>query len=204
MKRYVIIAGVNGAGKSTMYGMRRDLQQLPRINTDEILKSFGDWRSTADLMKAGKMAVSRLNEYLKNEVSFNQETTLCGKGIVRNIQRAKQSGYTVELHFVGLDDAETAKARVAYRVAHGGHGIPEKDIEKRYVESFENLKKVLPLCDLAVLYDNTVRFRRFAIYRNGSLVRLSHTVPQWYERVNGVGNADRESGSSDDMKNAGV
>lgn len=183
MKRYIIIAGVNGAGKSTMYGMRKDLQTIPRINTDEILKSFGDWRNTADLMKAGKMAVSRLNEYLETGISFNQETTLCGKSIVRNIQKARQSGYIIELHYVGLDCVELAKERVAYRVAHGGHGIPEKDIEKRYVESFENLKQVLPLCDLAALYDNTTSFRRFAIYKKGSVVRLSHIVPEWYSRI---------------------
>lgn len=184
MKKYVIIAGVNGAGKSTMYSTREELQSLPRINTDEILKSFGDWRNTADLIRAGKIAVTRLNEYLEAGISFNQETTLCGKSIIRSIQKAKQSGYLIELYYVGLDNVEIAKERVAYRVAHGGHGIPEKDIEKRYEETFKNLKTILPLCDLAVLYDNTVSFRRFAIFRKGSVVRLSHTLPGWYTRLN--------------------
>ncbi|CUQ45436.1 ATPase [Hungatella hathewayi] len=51
---------------------------MPRINTDEILREFGDWRNTADLMKAGRIAIERLNSYLQEGITFNQETTLCG------------------------------------------------------------------------------------------------------------------------------
>ena len=40
--------------------------------------------------------------------------------------------------------------------------------------------KVLPLCNLVAVYDNTEDFRRFAIYKDGSLVRLSHKVPKWF------------------------
>ncbi len=46
---------------------------------DEILKeSGGDWKSLADIFKAGKRAVSLLNSYIEKGASFNQETTLCG------------------------------------------------------------------------------------------------------------------------------
>lgn len=47
MKKYVLIAGVNGAGKSTLYQTLSNLQNMPRVNTDEILKEFGDWRNAA-------------------------------------------------------------------------------------------------------------------------------------------------------------
>lgn len=73
---------------------------------------------------------------------------------------------------------------MAHRVSVGGHGIPEEDIEKRYVETFKNLKEVLPMCDLVALYDNTeeVAFRRVAIYKNGEPIRVSSRVPEWYKR----------------------
>ncbi len=54
------------------------------------------------------------------------------------------------------------------RVKQGGHGIPEKDIERRYEDTFDNLKVVLPLCNLTALYDNTLEFHRFTIYKTGS------------------------------------
>lgn len=69
------------------------------------------------------------------------------------------------------------------RVQNGGHGIPASDIEKRYIESFANLQYLLQECDLAVFYDNTDRFHRFAIFHKGKLVRLSQNVPDWFKFV---------------------
>lgn len=181
MKRYILIAGVNGAGKSTLYRTLPTLQEMPRVNTDEILKEFGDWRNTKDIITAAKIAVSKLKKYFSEEQTFNQETTLCGRTILKNIKTAKEKGYFVELHYVGINSAEIAKSRVAMRVERGGHGIPEQDIEKRYIETFKNLKTVLPDCNLAAFYDNTETFRRFAIYKNGVQVRLSERVPDWYK-----------------------
>ena len=112
---------------------------MPRINTDEIVKTLGDWRDTSVLMAAGKQAVKLLNQYMAKGVTFNQETTLCGKTILKNIRKAKEMGYCIELHYVGVDSVEIAKERVRARVNKGGHGIPETDIEKRYIETFCNL-----------------------------------------------------------------
>lgn len=181
MQKYVVVGGVNGAGKSTLYISEPNMWKLPRINTDEIVKEFGDWKNISDVMKAGKIAVKLIDQYFSEKVSFNQETTLCGKSIIKNIQRAKELGYIIELHYVGVDSVDIAKKRVKDRVSKGGHGIPEKDIEKRYEESFDNLKNILNYCDLAVLYDNTENFRRFAIFRNGKAARLSHKIPKWFE-----------------------
>ena len=181
MKKYIIIAGVNGAGKSTLYETLDELKEMPRVNTDEIAKTLGDWRDTSILMAAGKQAVRLLNQYMEEGVTFNQETTLCGKSILRNIRKAKEKGYCIEMHYVGVDSVEIAKERVQSRVTKGGHGIPEADIEKRYIETFRNLKEILKDCDLAAFYDNTAVFHRFAILRNGKVVRLSHNLPKWAE-----------------------
>ena len=72
-----------------------------------------------------------MNAYLQEGVTFNQETTLYGHTIFRTIHRAKQSGYGIELHYVGVDSPEIAKQRIAERVKMGGHGIPDKDVEKK-------------------------------------------------------------------------
>ena len=182
MKKYILIAGVNGAGKSTLYQSLQSLRVMPRVNTDEILRDFGDWRNMADVMTAGKIAVKKIAKYLDEGITFNQETTLCGKSILNNIANAKERGYFIELHYVGVESVDIAKERVAVRVKKGGHGISEKDIERRYIDTFYNLKIVLPECDLAAFYDNTIEFRRFAIYKNGKLVRVSHEVPLWYKK----------------------
>lgn len=84
MKKYILIAGVNGAGKSTLYQSLQSLQGMPRVNTDEILRDFGDWRNMADVMTAGKIAVKKIARYFDEGITFNQETTLCGKSIINN------------------------------------------------------------------------------------------------------------------------
>ena len=182
MKRYILIAGVNGAGKSTLYQTNPALREMPRVNTDEILREFGDWRNVTDVFKAGTIAVQKINQYFCEEITFNQETTLCGNSVLKYIQRAKEQGYVVEIHYVGVDSVDIAKDRVKHRVLNGGHGIEESDIERRYYESFNQINKVIDKCDLIAFYDNTQAFRRFAILQHGKVRALSHNVPKWFEK----------------------
>ncbi len=184
MKRYVIIAGVNGAGKSTLYRTINSFQNMNRVNTDEIVREIGSWKNMDNLLQAGKIAVRKIAEYFDEGSSFNQETTLCGNSIIRNIDKAISLGYRVELHYVGLESVDIAKDRIDYRVSHGGHGIPATDVERRYIESFNQLARVIHKCDLAVLYDNSVNFKRFAIFEQGKIVGLEKEIPTWFKRLN--------------------
>ena len=183
MKKYILIAGVNGAGKSTLYHLLPELLNLPRINSDEIVKEFGHWYNNNDVMKAGIITVKKLNQYIASGISFNQETTLCGKSIINNIKKAKRMGYVIEMHYVGVDSAQVAKERVAYRVKNGGHGIPDSDIDRRFGETFRNLKEILPYCDQITFYDNTYKFERFAVYKNGQPERVSVNTPEWFKNL---------------------
>ncbi len=184
MKKYVIIAGVNGAGKSTLYQTNDNLKKEPRINVDEIVREIGNWKNNEDVFKAGKIAVKKIAQYMSQGISFNQETTLCGKSIIQNIKKAKSLGYFIEMHYVGVDSVEIAKQRVKYRVKQGGHGIPEEDIEKRYTETFQQLNQIMPECDLIAFYDNTDSFRRFAICKSNKVIRISRNVPKWFNNIN--------------------
>ncbi len=85
MKKYILIAGVNGAGKSTLYQTLHSLHEMIRVNTDEIVRRIGDWRSIERQIEAGKIAVSQLKECFEKGVTFNQETTLCGKSVIKRI-----------------------------------------------------------------------------------------------------------------------
>lgn len=183
MKRYILLAGVNGAGKSTLYQILDSLKGMPRVNTDEIVREIGDWRNFQDVTNAGKIAVNKVKEYFERGISFNQETTLCGKSIIKNIHKAKELGYQIELHYVGVESVEIAKERIAYRVQKGGHGIPDKDVERRYVASMKCLKEIIAHCDLVIMYDNTDKFKRFAIYKNGKIQAIASETPKWYEII---------------------
>lgn len=184
MKKYILIAGVNGAGKSTLSKSIDELKNMNRVNVDEIVREFSLQKKDADMMKAGKLAVKRIRDYFAAGESFNQETTLCGKSIIKNIKKAKELDYFVEMHYIGVDNAEIAKQRIAYRVANGGHGIPEQDVERRYRETFIQLKQVMNWIDLLIFYDNTEQFRRFAFYQKENPIRLSKNIPRWFQDFN--------------------
>ena len=153
---------------------------IPRVNVDEIVREIGgNWRNSADLIRAGKIALRRAKNCLEKKVSFNRETTLCGKTAVRDIIEAKRLGFEVELYFVYLSSVDIAKERVRHRVACGGHGIPEADIERRYTESLRRLQEVMPLCDKVELYDNSVQFIKVLTFKNSRLTYSAENVPDW-------------------------
>lgn len=183
MKKYILFAGVNGAGKTTLYQANEDYLGIPRINMDEIVREFGSWRVPADASKAGMLAVRKIKEYFETGVSFNQETTLCGHMIFRNIDKAKQLGYVIDLNYVGLDSVELAKERVAIRVKNGGHGIPDEDIERRYYESIKNLELLVPICDHVKIYDNSRSFVTVASFTEGQCIDRAEYIPEWCKAI---------------------
>jgi len=123
-KTFTLFAGVNGAGKSTFYSQLSDKNNFGiRINADEILKSQfksdGAWKSPDAQIAAGRTAVKMIRECVNGNNSFNQETTLTGRTIISNMEKAKANGFKINLFYVGLESAQKSIDRVAARVEEG-------------------------------------------------------------------------------------
>lgn len=163
MKEFNIFAGVNGAGKTTLYFNKLQKEKNKnfglRIDKNEIVQAIGDWKNPKDQIRASKIALKIRKNYLEKGYSFNQETTLCGKTILSFIHKAKDKGYKINIYYVGLENVQIAKDRVKIRVLKGGHDIAPDLIEKRYKESLENLKKILPITDNLYIFDNSKEFK---------------------------------------------
>jgi hypothetical protein len=194
MKNLYIFAGINGAGKSTFYinQLESDYFYGTRINSDEIVKEFGDWKNKKDQNRAGKIALKLRESYLRRGIDFNVETTLSGRGIVRFISAAKASGYRITLFYVGLESVDLSKQRVAIRAQKNGHSIEEAVLERRYSQSFDNLAKVIPFCEEIYFYDNSreilneedqkfSNLRLIAKKENGQIITLGKV--SWLEDV---------------------
>ncbi len=179
---YKIYAGVNGAGKSTLYRIEEPPGEK-RVNPDEILQdSGGDWRIEKDQMLAMKEAVRRINHYINEGISFNQETTLAGRSILNTIKKAKEKGFYIRLNYVGLESVDMAVQRVKARVRAGGHGIPEDFIRKRYEVSHAMLREVLPFCDAVKVYDNSEKLVLLAWYEDGKW-DFGYRHCAWFNKV---------------------
>lgn len=158
MPNLYIIAGCNGAGKTTA-----SFTVLPEIlnckefvNADEIARGLSPFQAETAYFQAGRIMLNRIDELLESGVDFAFETTLSTRSYVSLIKKSKLKGYKVSLLFFWLDSISTAKERVRYRVAHGGHNIPEDVIERRYMRGIENLMRLyIPVVDYWIIIDNT-------------------------------------------------
>lgn len=139
-KTLYIIAGCNGAGKTTA-----SLTMLPEIwqcrefvNADEIAKGLSPYNPEGVAIEAGRLMLKRINLLLQGDESFSIETTLSTRSYAKTIERAHANGFEVQLLFFWLPNSEIAIERVKQRVIEGGHNIPKDVIIRRYFAGIEN------------------------------------------------------------------
>ncbi len=88
--------------------------------------------------------------------SFAFESTLSGLGHAERLRALRSAGYRIEIIFLRLPSAEVALARVATRVRHGGHDVPEADIRRRFLRGWENFQNTYRvLAHVWSVYDNS-------------------------------------------------
>ena len=136
-----IIAGPNGAGKTTFA-----LDYLPEqancpyfINADLIAAGLSPFAPETELMAAGRIFLAEIETRIHKQDDFAFETTLAGRSYLKLIDRLHANGWQTKLVYLALPNVIMSRQRVVERVAHGGHNIPVKDIERRFSRSLYNL-----------------------------------------------------------------
>ncbi|MBP5547796.1 MAG: zeta toxin family protein [Bacteroidales bacterium] len=156
--RLYIIAGCNGAGKTTAsYTILPEILQCREfVNADEIAKGLSPFNPESMSIKAGRLMVARIDELLAMNASFALETTLSTRSYTRLIQKAHNLGYMVSLIYFWLQSPELAEMRVAKRVRDGGHDIPTPVLRRRYKSGIKNLFELyMPVVDYWMVFDNS-------------------------------------------------
>jgi len=157
-KHLYIIAGCNGAGKTTASFtiLPEVLDCKEFINADEIAKGLSPFQPESVAMQAGRIMLARMEELLQKGETFAFETTLATKSYKQKIEWAQANGYEVTLLFFWLRNVTMAKERVAQRVAEGGHSIPSQTIERRYHNGITNLFVIyIDMVDICYIFDNS-------------------------------------------------
>lgn len=174
-----MLAGGNGAGKSTFYHQYLASSGVIFINADEIARQVFRGEEESKSYEAAVMAATERDRLLSEGQSFCFETVFSHPSKIDFIAAAKAVGYQVNLVFIHLDDADLNVARVHSRVADGGHTVPEDKIRGRLLRLPENVRKAIPLCDRVMLFDNS---RLDAPYRRITEKREDGT---WHRHCNG-------------------
>ncbi len=158
-----MLAGCNGAGKSSIGGQAFHAAGIPYFNPDlaarEAIAIANAQRSPDDPGRGQCLGVERGRDALaarhRGTGNYALETTLGGDTIVGMLLEAADAGLAVNVWFAGLDSVELHVERVRQRVARGGHDIPRADIERRFVRGRLNLIRLLPKLHQLLVYDNS-------------------------------------------------
>ena len=136
MATIYLIGGCNGAGKTTFAKevLPKEVKCLRFLNADEIARGLA----------------------IAHGYTFGLESTLSRLAHVRLLRDAQRKHYTVNLTYLWLPSASVAIRRVRERVRKGGHGVPDRDIRRRFARSLINLARhYLPLADRWSVFDNS-------------------------------------------------
>jgi predicted ABC-type ATPase len=157
--RIYVLAGVNGAGKSSIGGAMLRSAGANYFNPDEAAAAMIAANRGLDQTKANAAAWRQgkrlLEKAIDERLDFAFETTLGGSTMTRLLHEAASQGFEVRVWYVGLASPEEHIARVAHRVSQGGHHIPETVIRRRWRHSRQNLIQLLPQLTEVRVYDNS-------------------------------------------------
>jgi len=155
----IVIAGTNGAGKSSIAGEAFRASDSFYFNPDEETRRILSNRPGTTLdeanSRAWKLGKRLLENAIRRRTHYTFETTLGGNTITSLLQEAALAGLAVRMWYVGLNGPELHIARVRARVAAGGHDIPEMKIRQRFDDSRNNLIRLLPVLTELQLFDNS-------------------------------------------------
>lgn len=157
-KNLYIIAGCNGAGKTTasFTVLPEMLNCKEFVNADEMAKGLSPFNPEGVALQAGRLMIERVLQLMRDEATFAFETTLSTRSYVKLVKMAQKQGYYVTLLFFSLATPEQAVKRVAKRVSQGGHNIPTDVVYRRYASGLKNLFQLyMDTVDFWALFDNS-------------------------------------------------
>ena len=157
--RIYVLAGVNGAGKSSIGGAMIRASGGEYFNPDEAARALIAANPGLEQVKANAAAWRRgkqlLDKAIAERLDFAFETTLGGATMTRTLADAAAAGFEVRIFYVGLSSPELHLERIRRRVGAGGHDIPEADVRRRWRHSRLNLVRLLPVLTELRVYDNS-------------------------------------------------
>ncbi len=177
-----IIAGCNGAGKSTAANviLPQFLNCKEFVNADSIAAGLSPFQPETVSFQAGRIMLNRIKELISERSTFAFETTLTTKSYVNIIKEAKAKKYKIVLFYFWLNAVELALARIEDRVKKGGHNIPNDVVIRRYTRSLDNLINLfIPICNEWYIYNNSLEKLTLISEGKSESVKQIYNIGEW-------------------------
>ena len=181
-KQLWLLAGGNGAGKSTFYRTRLEPLGMAFINADVLAQQLFPDEAEERSYEAAKIAETMRLDLLNEGRSFCFETVFSHPSKIDFVAKAKTLGYEIVLVYIHLETASLNQARVSQRVSEGGHHVPDEKVISRIPRVMQNIKQALPLLDISYVLDNSRLdnpFQQIAIIKDGQITFTKEPLPTW-------------------------
>ena len=164
MPKLYVIAGCNGAGKTTAsYAVLPEMLNCHDfVNADEIAKGLSPFDPARVSIEAGRLMRNRMDALMSDGADFAFETTLATRYYTRFIRMAQERGYFVSLLYFWLPSAEQAVERVARRVAEGE--LKAEDISEQTIAQ-SLMTETIPDPDLIIRTSGECRLSNFLLWQ---------------------------------------
>ena len=184
-----IIAGCNGAGKSTFASSflpkgllsfdydKLFLEYYYQLPDSELREEFARNKTTAIFEKA-------VNEAITNKEDFSYETNF-DTNPVYWAEIFKKNGYKINLIFFCLENQEIARHRIQVRAEFKGHFVSNQIIANKWESGYNNMNAHYSFFDNILIVDNS---KQGEVYINilqiikGKLILMTDRLPGYFKR----------------------
>jgi len=177
-----VLAGGNGAGKSTFYNQYLAKYSIKFVNADLIAKDIDSENPESLSYHASTVAAKIREDLISQGVSFCFETVFSHESKIDFLAQAKANGYKVILVYIHLFDSSLNEARVKQRVSEGGHNVPIEKIHSRIPRTMKHIKAALLIVDEARILDNSSKddpFQQIIVMKSGNFEVKADPLPEW-------------------------
>ena len=177
-----VLAGGNGAGKSTFYKLYLAKYGIKFVNADLIAEDIDSENPEGLSYHAATVAAKIREDLILQGVSFCFETVFSHESKIDFLAQAKANGYKIILIFIHLLDSSLNEARVKQRVSEGGHSVPTEKIHSRIPRTLKHIKTALSIVDEVRILDNSFKvdpFQQIIVMKSGNYEAKTDPLPGW-------------------------
>jgi predicted ABC-type ATPase len=177
-----VLAGGNGAGKSTFYNLHLAKYGIKFVNADLIARDMDSENLEAVSYRAATVAANIREDLISQGVSFCFETVFSHESKIDFVAQAKANGYKIILVYFHLFDSSLNEARVKQRVSEGGHSVPTEKIHSRIPRTMKHIKTALSIVEEARILDNSSKddpFQQIIVMKSGNYEVKAESLPEW-------------------------
>ena len=182
LRQLWVLAGGNGAGKSTFYNLHLAKYGIKFVNADLIAKDLNSENPEGLSYHTATLAAAIREDLIAQGVSFCFETVFSHESKIDFLAQAKANGYTIILVYVHLFDSSLNEARVKQRISEGGHSVPIEKIHSRIPRTMQLIKTALSIVDEARILDNSFKddpFQQIIVMKSGNYEAKADPLPEW-------------------------